>query len=290
MPMLRVNGLNLHYEQEGKGPPVLFVHGSVLNGAMTWSAQQPLAERWSLIVIDRPGFGASSPVDRVDFAADAESVAALLDRSEELWGVDRVHLVGHSDGGVVSLLAAAARPEALASLTVIEPPAFGVAADHPAVRGLVTRLKDHWRHGPRGDPGLFLRAFLELAGSEVALPDPLPPPLEQGAAMLVAERGPWEARIPLQRLARAPFPGLVVSGAHNAAFDLVCDVLERALGAERAVIPGAGHSVPRVGDAFNRRLEHFLAGAPSAAKPGVLREERRNDPARRTESPEQGRF
>ncbi|MFC7741940.1 alpha/beta fold hydrolase [Nocardiopsis composta] len=102
MPMLRVNGLNLHYEQEGKGPPVLFVHGSVLNGAMTWSAQQPLAERWSLIVIDRPGFGASSPVDRVDFAADAESVAALLDRSEELWGVDRVHLVGHSDGGVVS--------------------------------------------------------------------------------------------------------------------------------------------------------------------------------------------
>ena len=37
----------------------------------------------------------------------------------------------------------------------------------------------------------------------------------------------------------------MISGGHNAAFDAVCDVLERELGAERAVVPGAGHSLPR---------------------------------------------
>jgi pimeloyl-ACP methyl ester carboxylesterase len=255
---LRIGGLDLHYEQRGEGPPVVFVHGGVLNGTMTWSAQQPLAERWRLVIIDRPGFGASDPVDRVDFAADARLLVEFLDQSQHRWGVDRVHLVGHSYGGVICLLAAATRPEALRSLTVIEPPAFGVAAGQPAVDDLVAGLKHHWREGPRDNPDQFLDIFLRLVGSATELPDPLPPPLARGAAMLIVERGPWEADIALTQLAGAPFPKLVVSGAHSAAFDAVCDVLERGLVADRAVIAGAGHSVPRTGEAFNQQLERFL--------------------------------
>lgn len=261
MATLNLDGSDLHYEQHGEGPLVVFVHGGVMNGAMTWSAQEPLAERWRLVIIDRPGFGSSSPVDRVDFATDAELVVEILDRATELWGVDRVHLVGHSYGGVISLLVAATRPAALASLTVIEPPAFGVAAGHAAVDELVMGLKDHWRHGPLDSPSQFLDAFLRLVGSATELPDPLPPPLAQGAAMLIVERGPWDAEIPLEQLAAASFPKLVISGAHSAAFDAVCDVLERDLDADRAVIPGAGHSVPRTGDAFNQELERFLSEA-----------------------------
>jgi hypothetical protein len=57
-----------------------------------------------------------------------------------------------------------------------------------------------------------------------------------------------------------PFPKLVVSGAHNAAFDAVADVLERRLGAERAVVPGMGHSVQRA-PAYNETLLRFLESA-----------------------------
>jgi pimeloyl-ACP methyl ester carboxylesterase len=263
MPTLSLPGSDMHYELHGDGPPVLFVHGSVLNGAMTWSAQQPLAQRWRLVIVDRPGFGSSPPTDRVDFAADAELIVQTLDQAKQLWDVDRVHVVGHSYGGVICLLAAAIRPEALMSLTVIEPPAFGIAAGDPAVDDLVAGLKDHWRNGPRDDPARFLQTFLHLVGSATQLPDPLPPPLAQGAAMLMVERGPWEADIALDQIASAPFPTLVVSGAHSAAFDVVCDVLERGLGGDRAVIAGAGHSVPRVGEAFNQRLERFLTDAQS---------------------------
>jgi hypothetical protein len=75
----------------------------------------------------------------------------------------------------------------------------------------------------------------------------------------MVERPPWEAVIPLEELAAAPFAKLVVSGAHNPAFDAVCDVLEERLGAERAVLPGAGHSLPRA-PGYTGRLKAFLDG------------------------------
>ena len=242
----------LHVERWGEGPPVLLVHGSVADGTATWTAQRPLAERWGLMVVNRPGFGENPPVERVNFEVDAPLVAELLG--------DGAHLVGHSYGAVVSLLAAARRPQAVWSLTVAEPPAFGVASGHLAVDDLVAALRQHWDEGPR-DPEAFLRAFLEIVGSAVDPPSPLPPSLRRGAEMLLVERGPWEAEIPLDELARAGFPKLVVSGAHHPAFEAVCDVLEQRLGAERAVIPGAGHSVPRTGAPFNERLEAFLLSA-----------------------------
>ena len=41
----------------------MFVHGSVVNGRATWAAQRPLAERFELLVLDRPGFPPNPPVD-----------------------------------------------------------------------------------------------------------------------------------------------------------------------------------------------------------------------------------
>ena len=228
------------------------MHGSVTGGKRTWSEQRPLASRWTLLVVDRPGFGRSADVDRVDFDVDARLIADLVDRP--------THLVGHSYGGVIALLAAARRPEAVRSLTVIEPPAFAVAAGYPEVDRVVTAMKEHWARGPR-EPEAFLRRFLELVGSDFRAPSPLPAELERGARVLRDERGPWEAEIPLRDLATAAFPALVVSGGHHPAFDAVCDVLGARLGAERAVIPGRGHSVQRAGTTFNDRLEGFLLRA-----------------------------
>lgn len=242
----------MHVERLGQGPQVVLIHGSIRGGQATWSEQQPLAERWTLVIPDRPGFQAGPLVERVDFEVDAPLVAELL--------AGGVHLVGHSYGGVVSLLAAAQRPEDVRSLVVSEPPAFAIAVGDPAVDAFIERGADLWDNGP-DEPAAFLAAFVELVGSNVSLPDPLTPELERGARLLMVERPAWEAEIPLDALAAAPFPTLVVSGGHHPAFDAVCDVLEQRLGAERAVIPGAGHSVPRTGAPFNERLETFLRSA-----------------------------
>ena len=233
---------------------MVLVHGSV-TGPETWSRQRPLAERWTLELVTRPGFWPLEPVERVDFEADAPLVAEQLG--------DGAHLVAHSYGGVISLLAAAQRPEAVRSLTVIEPPAFALAPDDLAAVRFVADAQRLWAEGPE-DAVEFLAQFLALVGSSLVVgagPVRLPPELERGAQLLRTERGPWEAEIPLDGLAAAPFPKLVVSGAHDPAFDCVCDVLERRLGAERAVIAGAGHSVQRAGAPFNERLEEFLLRA-----------------------------
>lgn len=231
-----------------KGQRLLFVHGSVLNGEATWNAQRPLAERFELIVPNRRGFPPGSDVERVDFEDEAVWLEQFLE--------PETHLVGHSYGGVISLLAAARRPELVRSLTVIEPPAFGIARGNPAADEFVAG-GDRLRHGGSRDPDTFLRAFLRSVGAPEP-PGQLSPALLQGARTLMVERPPWEAEIPLDELAAAPFPKLVVSGAHSAAFDAVCDVLEEHLGALRAVLPGAGHSPQRLGDPFNELLTSFV--------------------------------
>ena len=228
----------------GKGPRLLLVHGSVLNGEATWHAQRPLAEGFELVVPNRRGFPPGPDVQRVDFADEAVWLEQFL--------VPGTHLVGQSYGGVIALLAAARRPELLASLTVIEPPAFDIARGHPAVEAFVAGGE-----AISGDPESYLRGFLDLVGAPQP-GYPLSPALLQGACTLMVERPPWEAAIPLDELAAAPFPTLAVSGAHSAAFDAVCDVLEQRIGATRAVLPGAGHSPQRLGKPFNELLTAFI--------------------------------
>jgi pimeloyl-ACP methyl ester carboxylesterase len=161
---------------------------------------------------------------------------------------------------VIALLAAAERPELLRSLTVIEPPATRMAAGDPAVDAFAAAGRELYASAATSDPETFLRSFLAAVGSDFDPPTPLPPELEQGARALAVERGPWEADVPLETFAGARFPKLVVSGAHHAAFDAICDVLERELPAERVVLPGYGHLVQRHPE-FNERLAAFVERA-----------------------------
>ena len=234
----------MHLELLGSGPRIVLVHGSVTNGALTWGGQRSFAKRYTLAIVDRPGYPPNDPLERIDFEDQAVEIADLLEPGD--------HLVGHSYGGVISILAAARRPD-LRSLVVVEPPAFGVARGHPAVEEFLERFYE----APK-DPRGYLAFFLPLVGSATKLPDELPPDLDAGTRAALVERPPHEAEIPFEELAATAFPKLVISGAHSEAFDAVSDVIEERLGAERAVLPGAGHSIPRA-PGFNERLEEFLA-------------------------------
>jgi pimeloyl-ACP methyl ester carboxylesterase len=240
----------------GEGEAAVFVHGSFGWGEETWQAQRPLADHYRLLLIDRRGFGASPPDGRVDFDRDADDVAELLG--------DGAHLVGHSYGGVVSLLAAARRAEAVRSLTVIEPPAFGVARGERAVEELIENVQEAVRatDDPAEYRALFLRGFGFPAG-----PERLTGTALEAARASMTERQPWEAQIPLDDLSDAGLRVLLVQGdwcpapdtaraLAGAAFRAVCDVLERELRAERAVFPSA-HSPQRLGRLFNDRLRAF---------------------------------
>lgn len=237
---------------------VVLVHGSVTGGRPTWAAQRrALRGELELVVLERPGFPPNPDVDRVDFE---EHAAWLLERLRP-----GDHLVGHSYGGVIALLTAAASPRELRSLTVVEPPCTRVVAGHPAVERFVAEGRLLWETGPRDDPDAFLRRFLRYVGSGYDPPSPLPPDLAQGARTLVVERGPWEAEIPLDRIAGAGLPSLVVSGAHDDAFTAICTALAEALDCEHLVLPGFGHAA-QLHPGFNAALRSLVERTSTASR------------------------
>ena len=242
----------------GTGPPVLLVHGSVVEAPRTWKRQiDELADRWTLIVPNRPGFGASPPIERGDFEVEAPLLAPLLDHG--------AHLVGHSYGGVLALLMAVERPKAVRSLTVSEPGCLQIATEHPEVRQMI-------EYGNRlyGEAGAmpsreFLTLFREGVHSTHITPEDLPDWMEQGARLVMNERPPWDGEVPLAELAAAPFPKLVISGGHSTPFEVVCDVLADRIGARRAIVRGRNHTIPSTGAPYNELLEGFLQEAEGIA-------------------------
>lgn len=113
------------------GPHLLMLHGFGSDRA-SWFLNQAEAARYArTLALDLPGHGASS-TDLAD--ASAPAIAALV--AGALAGLaEPVHIVAHSFGGAVALAFAAARPDRVASLTLIAPAGVGGRVDRDFIAG-----------------------------------------------------------------------------------------------------------------------------------------------------------
>lgn len=246
---MRVTGAEPYVARWGeRGEPVVLVHGS--NSAdpeAIWADQKPLANRYRLLVLHRRGYGRSAPVFKPDFEMDVRDIIALLG--------DGAHLVGFSYGGVLALLVAARRPKIVRSLTLVEPPAFAVARGDTAVEALIGRMRYLWAPDRDLTPEQFIAGFTAALGEPPQEPVVLSPESRQSVTQTMNEPPPWDAKIPLDLIAAAPFPRLVASGEWQPSIEAVANVLTEHLGAQRLYVPGAGHAVHRgAAEEFNARL------------------------------------
>ena len=111
-----------HHIEKGSGEVVLFLHG-VGGGAHSWTRQiDNFSTKYKAAAWDMPGYGKSPLNGGISFPQLADSLLALLDER----GWHKVHLVGHSLGGMVAQEFAVAHQDRIHSLTLAATsPAFG---------------------------------------------------------------------------------------------------------------------------------------------------------------------
>ena len=113
---VRRNGRAIAYRAAGEGPPLVLLHG-IGSGSASWEAQfDGLSARCRVIAWDTPGYGGSDPLpgERPSSGAYGDAIADLLDGL----GLERVHLLGHSLGGLIATAFSARHPERLLSVTL----------------------------------------------------------------------------------------------------------------------------------------------------------------------------
>jgi len=131
----------IRYWRGGRGAPLVFVHGFGTEAAVNWYAQLPsFASEYDVLAPDLPGFGASERLP-------ATNCIALQVRCLRTWlddlGIERVSLVGHSMGGWISLAFAAAHPERVDRLVVVDAAGLRFDPDMTLERALLpTTIED----------------------------------------------------------------------------------------------------------------------------------------------------
>ena len=119
MERARTDGAELEYEVSGRGEPAVFIHGAFIAHTFRPLLAEPsLTGRYRLILYHRRGYAGSShvsgPVSVAQQVADCQALLRHL-------GVERVHVVGHSYGGIVALQLALDNPGVAHSLALLEP-------------------------------------------------------------------------------------------------------------------------------------------------------------------------
>src|SRR5277367_4379186 len=155
MPFASVNGQQLYFEDTaGTGPVVVFSHGNLMNSQM-WAPQvEALRGEFRCVVWDARLHGRTKDDgDLYTYWDSADDVLGLLDHL----GVEQATLVGHSQGGFLSLRAALRAPERVKSLGLIDTAAV---AWPPEIGAQMGGMRDRLRDGGVDAVGPILLARL----------------------------------------------------------------------------------------------------------------------------------
>jgi pimeloyl-ACP methyl ester carboxylesterase len=245
--MIRDARGQIDYDEVGSGPTIALVPGSCSTGA----AWRPMIASWDgqfrCVTTSLLGYG-STAERRTDsdpsIAHEAEMLEAVIARAG-----GPVHLVGHSYGGLVSLVVALRGTAPLASLSIVEAPALallqamGEEAHYQAFRSMTDAYFAAFRSGTQ-DAIAAMIDFYGGAGTYACWPERVRAYAVQTTHVNVLD---WASALgyPLtpDALAKLSVPTLVLTGtaSHPAARRANQLVAECIKGADFRIVDGAAH-------------------------------------------------
>ncbi len=246
--MIEDRGGRIDYEEFGRGPTIIFLPGSCSTGAAWRPVMSALNGRFRCVTTSLLGYGGTAERRTADDASIAHEVDAIEQVIARAGG-GRIHLVGHSFGGLVALAVALRNHRQLASLTVLEAPLpellreYGETAHYAAFRHLTDGYFADFAAG-NAEAVARMIDFYGGAGTFAAWP---PRARAYAVETTAVNTRDWDSAygFPLARtaLAAVDIPALVAWGgvSHRSvqhANALLCEALPRATAAS---IAGAAH-------------------------------------------------
>jgi pimeloyl-ACP methyl ester carboxylesterase len=266
------NGVKIHYLEEGKGEPVVLIHGFTADIQKNWRTgfgmspeKHPdivaeLAKKYRVIAIDNRGHGTSAkPHDPKQYGAEmAEDVIRLLDHLH----IKRAHVVGYSMGGIITAKLLVTHPDRLITATL---------GGHSGIRDdsrtefydqLASSLEQGKGFGP-----------LIVALTPPGRPQPPPEQVQLISAMLTktndtlalaaAVRGFPGLAISAEKLKTNKVPTLALIGEMDPLKKGVDELKGTMTSLKIVVIPGADHVTAVSNPAFLKGLTDFLIEHPA---------------------------
>jgi pimeloyl-ACP methyl ester carboxylesterase len=252
------NGVKIHYVVEGKGEPVLLIHGFAVNAQLQWGVPgiiKALARDHRVIALDVRGHGKSDkPTEVQKYGLEmVEDAVRLLDHLK----IKKAHVVGYSMGAVITGKLLATHPERLLSATL---GGAGVIPEGVKLPPFVDKLADSLEKGEGIGP---LLAALTPPGR------PKPPPsaiqlinrtvVGDRSKVLAAVVRSWKTlAVSKEQLKSNKVPTLALIGADDPlkeSVDLIKDELARL---KVIVIDGTDHMTAFASPKFIQCLRRFL--------------------------------
>jgi len=252
MPKVRVNNIELNYEINGRGYPVVFLHGFAGTVNM-WQPQVPVfSQEYKFITYDARGHGQSeSPPSPDQYSADivVEDLFQLL----TALGIKKAVVGGLSMGGYQSLRFYLRHPQMVTALILMD---TGPGYRNPAHREEWNRQMEE-RANVLETKGI--EGFVDDAPSYTPRDILLkmnPIGLAHMARKVVAQHDSWV----IENLGNIKVPTLVLVGEKDTPFLQAAEYLSKSIpGAEYVIISEAGHAanLDNVA-AFNMAVLDFL--------------------------------
>jgi len=255
MSRAQVNGIEIDYEDGGRGPAVLLSHGYSATGRM-WAPQRPALEpRYRLITWDMRGHGQTESPDDPARYSETLTVADMHGLLRHL-GVDRAVIGGLSLGGTMSLAFHRRHPEMVRALVICD--------SGPGYRNAEARVAWNARAHERARE-LEARGLDALTASSREMREAMGRHLSaRGLAHAARGMLAQEGSAIIDSLPDIRVPTLVIVGDRDTPFIAPSEYMAKKIpGARLEVIKDAGHSANLDNpEGFNRVLLDFLGSLP----------------------------